>query len=112
MSWFNTWHFSSCGIARPVGGLPVHGKELPPRQTLTALQFLERRVYDSGLHRDASDRLHQPFVSFCTIYNSENFIFILAPCTLSATQAGFQAMQWAALRARLPWNSPRSFPLH
>ena len=73
---------------------------------------LLRRVYDGGLHREASDRLHQPFISFCTIYNSENFIFILAPCALSATQAGFQATQRAALRARLPWNSFQSFLLH
>lgn len=55
---------------------------------------LKRHVYSS--------ELHPPFTSFCTIYNSESFIFILAPPALTAAHGELPGF------ARLPGGSPSS----
>lgn len=117
MSWSNTWHFSSMRNCTPSGRAARLGEELPaPRHTLWLISALWRGVRDSGLHPAAWGRLHQPLVSFCTIYNSQRFIFILASPALAATRGGFQATWLAAQRAalwlvaRLPQSSPYSSP--
>lgn len=60
----------------PWWGSPFWGRNCPPGSP-QLLGSSRRRAYDSGLHRTCSGQAAQLFASFCTIYNSEIFIFIL-----------------------------------
>lgn len=77
--------------------------------TVAAPQSAERCVYNSELHPGCITQVAPTVTSFCTIYNSESFIFILPPPALTAAHGSFQALQGfpvAALPAACSAETP------